>query len=90
MPAMSDCARGAGCIPLQDINDYLAPCAGSVRLTIDCVVNDDLFRSLGEPAFCYPFRPGYRWTRYYGEPYSPLNSVDQLYLNNLKRTLFPD
>jgi hypothetical protein len=49
-----------------------------------------LHERLGSPLFCYPFRPGYGWTRYSGETYRPLYSNDEEGLNERCRSLFPE
>jgi len=84
-------ALEAGCVPLMDLKDYVAPIApGEYRFEVECVVDDALYKELGSPQFCFPFRPGYWWTRYSGERYSPLHSNDQPGLNELCRSLFAE
>ncbi len=63
---------------------------GQCRLQIQCVIDQALYEQLGRPAFCYPFRDGYWWTRYRGEEYHPLYSNDQPQLNELCRAIFPE
>jgi len=78
-------------IPLSDLHDYVTQDAGGQRhFEIECVVDEELYRQLGSPRFCYPFRAGYWWTRYHGERYHPLFSNDQKNLNTLCQSLFPD
>lgn len=78
-------------IPLAELSDWVAPCANSERrFEIECAVDESLYRQLGSPQFCYPFRNGYWWTRYHGERYMPLYSGDQSDLNALCRSLFPE
>ena len=80
----------AGLVPMTDLSHYLAPMLpGECRLEIECVLDDALYRQLGSPKFCYPFRDGYWWTRYSGERYLPLHSKDQPALNELCLWLFP-
>ena len=82
---------GGGLVPMADLRHYLAPMLpGECRLEIECVVDDALYRQLGSPKFCVPFRQGYWWTRYQGERYLPLGSNDQPALNELRLSLFPD
>jgi hypothetical protein len=79
----------AGLIPMAELSDYLAPMMpGECRLEIECVVDDALYRQLGSPNFCFPFRDGYWWTRYRGERYLPLHSNDQRALDELCSSLF--
>lgn len=81
----------AGNVPLAELAEYVAPMAsGECRFEIECAVDDSLYRQLGSPQFCYPFREGYWWTRYRGEPYMPLHSNDQTELNALCKALFPE
>jgi hypothetical protein len=81
----------AGLVRMEDLGHYLAPMQpGECRLEIECVLDDALYRQMGSPKFCYPFRDGYWWTRYRGERYLPLHSKDQPALNELCLGLFPD
>src|SRR5262249_53535816 len=81
----------AGNVPARDLPDYMTTYGeGKRRLDVDCVLDEALYRSLGSPEFCYPFRDGYWWTRYRGETYRPLYSSDQGPLNGLCRELFPE
>jgi hypothetical protein len=75
---------------VEELPDYLIPHSSGVRLTIECAMRADIFEKLGQPAFCYPFREGYMWTRYRGESYSPLGSMDQPELDGLRKALFPE
>jgi hypothetical protein len=78
-------------IPLAELSDYVATARnGQHRLTIECVLDEALYDQLGRPAFCYPFRDGYWWTRYRGEEYHPLYSNDQPQLNEFCRAIFPE
>src|ERR1041385_2298254 len=78
-------------IPLSDLKDYVAPMMpGECRFEVKCVLDETLYEELGSPQFCFPFRDGYRWTRYWGEQYMPLGSNDQAELNQLERSLFPE
>lgn len=80
-----------GNIPSCDLLDYLKPFFQTKRfLSLECVMDEPLYRDLGSPSFCYPFRPGYWWTRYRGEEYRPLYACDQDELNGLCRQLFPE
>ena len=81
----------ASLIPMAELNEYVAPLLpAECRLEIECVMDDALYRQLGSPAWCFPFRQGYWWTRYRGERYLPLGSNDQPALDNLRSSLFPD
>lgn len=64
--------------------------SGEKRFAIECVVDNEVYKQLGKPRNCYPFREGYWWTRYHGESYCPLYSNDQESLNELCRKLFPE
>ena len=78
-------------ISLAELSDWVPPMGkDECRLEIECVIDESLYRQLGSPQFCYPFRDGYRWTRYRGEQYMPLYSNDQNDLNALCRSLFPE
>jgi len=78
-------------IPVRDLKDFVESLDTTERrLGIECVLDDELYEALGAPKFCYPFREGYRWTRYRGEIYRPLYSNDQPTLNELCRRLFPE
>lgn len=78
-------------VQLAELSDYLVPMMpGECRLTLQCVVDEALYKQLGSPQFFSPFRPGYLWTRYYGESYKPLCSSDQPALNDLCRSIFPE
>jgi len=78
-------------LTMDDLPDYVEQWAtGERRLLVECVIDEELYRQLGSPIFCYPFRDGYWWTRYSGESYRPLYSNDQCELNGLCRKLFPE
>jgi hypothetical protein len=78
-------------IPLEELSDYVVRgTPGECRFEIDCAFDDSMFRQLGSPQFCFPFRDGYWWTRYRGERYMPLYSSDQTGLNELCGSLFPE
>jgi hypothetical protein len=78
-------------IPLEELSDYVVRATPKeCRITIDCALDDSLYKQLGSPQFCFPFREGYWWTRYSGEKYVPLYSGDQNGLNELCRSLFPE
>ena len=78
-------------ITAEELGDYRIPMMpGESRLDIECAFDETLYRQLGSPQFCYPFRRGYWWTRYRGESYQPLYSNDQKLLNDRVRTLFPE
>jgi hypothetical protein len=78
-------------IPLAELSDFVVPCMpGQCRLELECAMDESLYRQLGSPQFCSPFRVGYWWTRYRGEQYRPLYSNDQSGLNELCRSLFPE
>ena len=81
----------AGNIPSAELGDYVEPLEpGQCRMAIECVMDESLYRQIGSPQFCFPFRDGYWWTRYRGEKYAPLYSKDQPVLNELCRSLFPE
>ena len=79
-------------VQLAELGDYVARTGkdDECRFEIECVVDESLYRQLGSPQFCYPFRDGYFWTRYRGERYMPLYSNDQNKLNAICRSLFPE
>lgn len=78
-------------LTMSDLRNYVEDSVtGERRLQVECVVDAELYRQLGEPKFCYPFRDSYWWTRYRGESYQPLYSNDQDELNALCRNLFPE
>jgi len=78
-------------IPLAELSEYVEPCMpGECLLEIQCALDESLYRQLGSPQSCFPFRPGYWWTRYFGERYLPLYGADQTHLNDLCRSLFPE
>lgn len=77
-------------VPLAELSECRTEMDNGYRLDIQCVIDEPLYRQLGSPLFCYPFRDGYWWTRYSGEKYSPLYSRDQEALNALCRSLFPE
>ena len=78
-------------LTMDDLHDYVDEyTTGDRRLSVECVIDEELYRQLGSPKFCYPFRDGYWWTRYSGESYQPLYSRDQNELNELCRELFPE
>jgi hypothetical protein len=81
----------AGAVPLSDLPEYLTSQPdGQCRLDVECALDDATYQRLGSPRFCYPFRPGYWWTRYSGETYRPLYSNDEEGLNERCRSLFPE
>ena len=81
----------AGLIELAELRHWVAPMAdGKCRFEIECAVDESLYREMGSPQFCYPFRDGYWWTRFRGEQYLALYSRDQNELNGLCRSLFPE
>lgn len=50
----------AGLVPMADLPEWKAPILpGECRLEIECAVDDALYRQLGSPKFCFPFRQGY-------------------------------
>jgi hypothetical protein len=78
-------------IPMAELRDYLNVQAdGDCHLSLECVVDDALYKSLGSPRFYRPFRDGYWWNPYRGESYQPLYSTDQKELNDLCRQLLPE
>jgi hypothetical protein len=78
-------------VPLEELGEYVVRAApNECRIEIDCVIDNSLYRQLGSPQFCFPFRDGYWWTRYGGEKYLPLYSDDQPDLNQLCRSLFQE
>jgi hypothetical protein len=78
-------------LTMDDLPDYVEESAnGERRLLVECVIDEELYRRLRSPIFCYPFRDGYWWTLYRGESYRPLSSNDQGELNDLCRKLFPE
>jgi hypothetical protein len=78
-------------VPLAELGDYVEPLEpDQCRIAVECAMDESLYRQLGSPQFCFPFRSGYWWTRYRGETYRPLYSNDQAELNNLCRSLFPE
>lgn len=78
-------------VPMAELGDYLEPLMpNQCRIAIECAMDESLYRQLGSPQFCFPFRVGYWWTRYRGEKYTPLYSNDQGALNELCRSLFPE
>jgi hypothetical protein len=78
-------------LPLAELHECIAPMMpGKCRLEVECAVVDEVYKELGSPEFCFPFRQGYWWTRYYGEKYSPLSASDQKDLNDRCRSLFPE
>ena len=75
-------------VPLADLGEWVVPCMpGQCRLDVECVMDELLYRNLGSPQFCFPFRDGFWWTRYRGEKYLPLHSNDQSGLNDLCKSL---
>lgn len=72
-------------IPVRDLPEYCEP----EPLSLQCVLQEQLFRSFGSPPFFVPFRPGYYWNSYQGAIYRPLYSNDQPALYTLFRELFP-
>lgn len=82
-------ALEAGLVELAELRHWVAPMAdGECRFEIECAVDESLYRELGSPQFCYPFRDGYWWTRYRGEQYLPLYSRDQNELNTFAGLFF--
>jgi hypothetical protein len=78
-------------IRLEELSEYVVRgTPGECRIELDCAFDDSLYKYLGSPQFCFPFRDGYWWTRYRGERYVPLYSGDQTGLNELCRSLFPE
>jgi hypothetical protein len=78
-------------VPIADLRDYTEDCMPGERLLrVECAMDDALYRDIGSPINCYPFRDGYRWTRYSGETYKPLYSSDATSLNDCCRSLFPE
>jgi hypothetical protein len=82
-------------VPMAELQDYMdVDKNGRKHLSLNCVLDDELYQQLGSPMFFYPFRKGYRWNRYRGESYQPLHSNDQSALNELCQNLlskeFPD
>jgi hypothetical protein len=81
----------AGNIPLRDLPEFVETWAsGERQLSLECVVDDELYQDLGAPQHFVPFRPGYWWRTYSGEIYRPLHSNEQKVLNQLCLQLFPD
>ncbi len=81
----------ASLVSISSLGRYVEPILESVRhLTLQCALDDDLFREIGSPKFCGRFRDEYWWTGYSGETYQPLWSDDQEGLNRLYESLFPD
>jgi len=84
-------ALEASLVSAADLDEYVTrPPSGRARLDLQCVLDDALYRQLGSPEGCVPFRDGYWWRRYLGERYLPLLSNDQNQLNELCRALFPE
>lgn len=78
-------------IPSAELKDYVSPLMpGESHLEIEGVFHDSLYKQLGSPSFCHPFRDGYWWNRYSGERYLPLWGNDQSSLVSLHRSLFPE
>ena len=76
---------------MSDLAQYMEPVqTGERRLAVECVMDESLYRRLGKPEFCHPFRNGFVWTRYYGEVYKPLYANDQAELNSMCKKLFPE
>jgi hypothetical protein len=74
-------------VPMAELRDYTEDCMpGEKLLRIECAMDDALYRDIGSPSNCYPFRDGYRWTRYSGETYKPLYSSDAASLNDCCRS----
>jgi hypothetical protein len=81
----------ASLVPATDLGEYVAKQPdGRSHLDLQCVLHDELYRQLGSPVGCVPFRDGYWWRRYGGERYHPLLSNDQQRFNELCRALFPE
>jgi len=81
----------AGTLHSDELHEYVdyEPLGERPRLSLSCVVEDALFRELGEPWSFEPFRDGYWWVRYRGETYRPLGSNDRPGLGELEQELFP-
>lgn len=78
-------------VQVAELSNYVTQHAdGECHFDLQCAVDEALYRQLGSPQFCYPFRDGYFWTRYRGEQYAPLYSQDQRELNALCQSLFPE
>ena len=81
----------ADCLPMADLPEFVEVTTNDgCRLSLKCVVDDELYTHLGSPKFYDEFRPGYWWNRYKGESYRPLYSNDQQELNELCRQLLPE
>ena len=78
-------------IPMAELGDYTKDYGpGDKHLLLECAMDEALYRDIGSPRNCYPFREGFRWTRYSGETYQPLYSNDAEALNECCRSLFPE
>src|SRR5207253_1866686 len=78
-------------ISAGDLVEYVtSDTTGKRSLGLDCVMSEELFQTIGVPAWCDEFRPGYRWRRYRGETYQPLYAPDQPELNARARDRFPE
>ena len=78
-------------IPMAELTDYVETAADGDRyLSLECVVDEELYQHLGSPKLFHSFREGYWWNRYRGESYQPLYSNDQPALNELCRQLLPE
>ncbi len=80
-------ALEASYIPAEELKDYVEVLLDRPYLQLQCVMNADLYRTIGSPSNCVPFREGYFWNPYRGETYMPLHSNDQQEMNDLYRKL---
>ncbi len=76
-------------IPRDELPGYVTKLVRGCTLPLECVLHDDLYRTLGLPRFWSRFGADYWWLPYKGERYQPLWSNDQESLNGLCRSLFP-
>jgi hypothetical protein len=78
-------------IAMAELPDYVETGANGYRyLSLECAVDEALYRQLGSPKSFQEFRKGYWWHSYHGERYQPLYSNDQEELNQLCRKLLPE
>ena len=78
-------------ISMGELHDYVDEyLPGDKYLRLECAIDEALYREIGSPRNCFPFKKGYRWTRYSGETYKPLHSNDAVALNDCCRSLFPE
>jgi hypothetical protein len=59
-------------------------------ISMQCVLSLPLYEKLERPLWFRKFRPGYMWNRYRGEEYHPLYKKDQVELNELCKSMFPE